>query len=203
VKIFGSSKTRALRCLWVLEEIGIDYEQVSLDLKAGEHRQGEYRALIKNGKVPYLVDNNLELFESSAICVYLARKAERQDLWPHNDIAKEALAQQWLSFAIQELDPYLWISFLHGQLLPEANRIQEIVPYCHSYLQRSLRVVEEGLADQKLYLVGDNFSLADVLVGHCLMWCGAIDKGLLGEQLRTYLKRLRERPAFRRSIELP
>ncbi|MFW7379223.1 MAG: glutathione S-transferase family protein [Oligoflexus sp.] len=203
MKLYGSSKTRALRCMWMMEECEFDYEHVYLDPKNGEHRQGEYRNLIKNGKVPYLVDDDgLELFESSAICVYLAKKAGRTDLWPSNDLRQEVLAQQWLSFALQELDPYLWISFLHGQLLPEAHRVNEIVPYCLSYLQRSLRMVEKGLAE-RAFLLGEQMSVADILVGHCLMWSTAIDKALLSENLRHYVKRLRERPAFRKTIALP
>jgi glutathione S-transferase len=201
MKLYGSSKTRALRCLWALEETGLDYQHISLDPKTGEHKSGEYRELIKTGKVPLLVDGDLQLFESSAICVYTAKKAKSEQLWPSSNLHSEALAQQWLSFALQELDPYLWISFLHSQILPEKHRVTDILPFCHSYLQRSLRVVDEHLQKQS-YLLGDEFSLADILVGHCLMWAGAIDRGLLSETQRAYVRRLKDRPAFQRASKL-
>jgi glutathione S-transferase len=202
MQIYGSAKTRTFRPLWALEECQLTYDHIPIDPKTGEHRQGELRQRIKTGKVPYLVDGNLELFESAAICLYIARIADRQDLWPSQNPGQEALAQQWLSFAQQELDPYLWLSTLHGKFLPESQRIAQIPPYCLSYLQRSLVTLEQGLGHNS-YLLGETFSLADIMVGHCLLWTRMIAKDLLSESLVQYLQRLRERPAFVKTTDLP
>ena len=83
---------RVFRCLWMLEEVGAEYEQIPVDWSAGESRTADFLALNPNGKVPLLVDGDLRLFESLAINYYLARRYAPQ-LWAAN-AAQEANATQ-------------------------------------------------------------------------------------------------------------
>ena len=72
VTIYGMAVTRAGRCLWAAEELGIDYTQKEVNMFAGEHKSPEFLAINPNGKLPALVDGDLALFESLAINLYLA-----------------------------------------------------------------------------------------------------------------------------------
>jgi len=82
MKLYYSPQTRAGRPRWLLEEIGAPYEIASLDLKKGEHKQPEYMKIHPHGAVPALIDGDLALFESAAICMYLADKYPEKKLAP-------------------------------------------------------------------------------------------------------------------------
>ena len=73
VKLYGTSKSRALRSIWAIEETGIEYEHIPTSF-AGDSKKPEYLAINPNGRVPSLVDGDLVLFESMAINLYLAKK---------------------------------------------------------------------------------------------------------------------------------
>ena len=74
MKLYYTPRTRSSRPRWMLEELEIPYELVRVDLSAGEHRKPEYLAINPYGAVPALVDGEVKLFESAAICAYLADK---------------------------------------------------------------------------------------------------------------------------------
>ena len=69
--IYGYPNSRSTRVVWVLEEVGTEYEYVYVNLMAGAGRQPDYLALNTGGKVPTLVDGALILTESGAICTYI------------------------------------------------------------------------------------------------------------------------------------
>ncbi len=72
MKLYWAPRTRSLRALWVLEEAGVPYERVRLDLSAGEQKSAEFRAINPMAKVPALTDGTLTIAESGAICAYVA-----------------------------------------------------------------------------------------------------------------------------------
>jgi glutathione S-transferase len=72
MKLYWAPRTRSLRALWVLEEAGVPYERVRLDLSAGEQKSAEFRAINPMAKVPALTDGTLAVAESAAICAYVA-----------------------------------------------------------------------------------------------------------------------------------
>jgi glutathione S-transferase len=74
MKLYYARQTRASRARWMLEEIGEPYELVRLDLSKGEHKRPEYLKIHPHGAVPALVDGETSMFESAAICAYLADK---------------------------------------------------------------------------------------------------------------------------------
>ena len=74
LKLYGGLRSRAAIVQWYLEELGVPYEYILLDMKAGEHKQPEYLSINPMGKVPAIVDGDFKLWESGAILVYLANK---------------------------------------------------------------------------------------------------------------------------------
>lgn len=141
---------RVFRCLWMLEEAGVEYERVPIDWAAGESHQPEFLALNANGKVPLLVDGvdgKVVLFESLAINYHLARH-HAPSLWV-SGTSQESLATQWLAWGMGELEgPH-----------DAANRSKTSIDEVR--LQVSLDALRRVLAEQA-YLLGETFSVVDL-----------------------------------------
>ncbi len=82
MKLYWAPRTRSLRALWVLEEAGVPYERVRLDLSAGEQKSAEFRAINPMAKVPALTDGTVAVAELGAICAYVAEAHPEAGLAP-------------------------------------------------------------------------------------------------------------------------
>jgi glutathione S-transferase len=107
MKLYGFGPTRSLRALWGLKELDADFEFVSVNLAASEHKHPDFLRLNPAGKVPVLVDGDVVLTESAAIVLYLAEKYRDGGLIPV-DLKERAQAYRWLMFAVTELEQPLW-----------------------------------------------------------------------------------------------
>ena len=101
-KLYGISGSRALRSIWAMEEVRVEYEQVATNFSA-DSKAADYLAINPNGRIPALIDGDLVLFESMAINLYLA-KTYGGALYPDN-AADEARANQWSVWGISEIEP--------------------------------------------------------------------------------------------------
>lgn len=158
IKLYGIPGSRALRSLWALEEVGVDYEQVPVAFGSDSAKR-EFLAINPNGRIPALVDGDLRLFESMAINLYLA-KSYGGALYP-DDPAKEALCWQWSVWAISEIEPLQVELLTHRLFLPEAKRDPATAAKAERALTRPLQVLDGYLAGRE-WLVGDSFSIADL-----------------------------------------
>jgi glutathione S-transferase len=120
IKLYGVRASRALRSLWAIEELGLEYESVPTNT-SGDTRTAEFLKLNPNGHIPVLVDDTTVLWESLAINLYLARKYGAGSLWPAT-VADEGRAFQWSLWAMTELEAPLLAALMHRRLLPEAQR---------------------------------------------------------------------------------
>jgi glutathione S-transferase len=162
LKIYGWKRSRAVRCMWVMEELGVPYEQVPLNPHAGETRTPEYLALNPSGKIPTLVHDGFVLSESVAINWYLASTFPGS-LLPR-DTRLAAKVQQWTSWAVTELEPPLVSIMREGRRKPEqidAARIEAARTEVHGMLDT---VLEPALAGGRYLLDGQSFTLADLNV---------------------------------------
>jgi len=107
MKLYEFAPTRSIRVRWTLQELGVDFESIPVNLMAGEHRRPEFLEINPAGKVPVLVDGDLVLTESVAIVLYLAEKYPDKGLVP-TDLRARAQVNQWLLFAVTELEQPLW-----------------------------------------------------------------------------------------------
>ncbi len=157
-KLFGISGSRALRSLWAIEEVGIDYEHVPVSYGA-DSKDTSYLAVNPNGRVPALVDGELQLFESMAINMYLA-KTYGGALYPNN-AADEARTWQWTVWGISEIEPLQMQIVVQKFFTPEEKRNPKVVEGASKGLQRPLKVLDAALAGRD-WLVGKTFSVADL-----------------------------------------
>jgi glutathione S-transferase len=180
LKLYGGARSRASIVRWYLEEFAIPYEFVLLDMAKGEHRQPDFLAINPFGKVPAVVDDDLQLWESGAILLYLAEKHGQLPAEP----PRRAIYTQWVVFANATL--------ITG-LFSETNRERE-TPNLLAPLERILQ--------QHPFVLGQEFTVVDVAVGSALAYAALMVKTDFSAYPRVadYIERLKERPAFGRSI---
>ena len=156
--LFGTSNSRALRAVWGIEEVGIDYHHVPTNY-AAESKAADYLAVNPNGRIPALIDGDLQLFESMAINLYLAKRYGGA-LYPANP-ADEARAWQWSVWAISEIEPLQMQIVIQTLFTPEEKKNPKVIPGATKGLQRPLKVLDAALAGRD-WLLGDAFSVADL-----------------------------------------
>src|SRR5262245_61875598 len=156
MKLYYSAQSRAVRPRWMLEEIGTPYEIVRVNLAAGDQKKPEYLAVNPNGSVPALVDGDLTLFESAAICQYLADKYPDARLAPPVGTPARGLYYQWIHYAMSGLEPPAVTIFMHTIQKPEAERIPALVGDAKKQIAAVLGVIENALAGRP-YILGEQF----------------------------------------------
>lgn len=161
IKLYGQVRSRASRCLWALEEVGVPYELVPIDTSKGDNDKPEFLAINPNGRIPALVDGDLKLFESMAINVYLARKYGK-DLWPSTDPA-QAHALQWSFWGTAEIEPFLIALLVQQIFTPEDKRQPERAQEARDALVPRLTVLNDHLKTRP-YVLGPKFTIADLNV---------------------------------------
>jgi glutathione S-transferase len=162
LKLYGNKQSRAARCLWALEELGLPYIQIPLDMAAGQNKLPAYLAINPAGKVPTLVDGEFVLPESLAINGYLVAKAGSAQLWPDN-IQFQARIIQWSSWAATEMEIPL------TNIIREKRRTAAAGGAADSgFIAAQIEAagVAMGLLDRNLgfrtHVAGDAFTLADI-----------------------------------------
>ena len=197
ITLYGMTRSRALRSLWMLEELGIPYQRE----KVRPHSP-EIFAVNPNGKLPALTDGDLVLFESLAINLYLAETygdASHGSLWPASP-ADRARAVQWSLWALGELDNKLYRLLVNRVLAPEEERDENEAKASEESLQRPFSVLETVLEDRP-YLLGGDFSVADLNVASVAGWAklGRMDLGF-APKAGEWLRKCVERPAQKRAL---
>ncbi len=198
MKLYHATRTRSVRPRWLLEEMNVPYELVRIDLSKGEHKQPSYLAIHPHGAVPALVDGELALYESSAICMYLADKFPEHRLCPVPGTPDRGLYYQWMVYAIATLEPPLIQIFQHSVMLPEEKRSPQSLAEGKNRFAEVAGVLTEAL-HKRPFLLGEQFSAADIMIGSTLAWAALL--GLLADfpVLQDYVSRLTQRPAYQRA----
>jgi glutathione S-transferase len=192
MKLYEFAPTRSIRARWILQELGSDFEAVTVNLMAGAHHSPEYLELNPAGKVPALVDGDLVLTESVAIVLYLAEKHADRGFLPA-DPQLRAEAYRWILFAVTELEQPLWRIARHTNLYPEQDRSPAEVQLARRDFLPMVAILENHMKD-RAYIVGDRVTAADFVIAYTLDWAG--EANLLGEcpALRAYVERMYARP---------
>jgi glutathione S-transferase len=175
IKLYGGARSRASIVRWYLEELGVPYEFILLDMSIGAHHQPEFLSINPFGKVPAIVDGDFALFESGAILLYLCQKYGNKEL----SIEHQAILTQWVLFAN---------STLAMGIFTEASRERELV--------KLMTPLNEMLSKHP-YLLGDEFSVVDVAVGAILIYIPLMLKLDLAAYpaVVNYIQVLSNRPA--------
>ena len=194
MKVYFAPQSRAVRTVWLLEEIGQPYELERFSLGQKEMRAPEYTRINPNGRVPTLVDGNTTLSESTAIAQYLAAKyAPSLALGPTAENFAEYL--QWLHYAEGMIMPPINTYVVETILLPPERRNEANANRALKLLNRTLGAVEHHMQDRD-YLAQD-FTIADTVTGHAVIMARRLGGDFSNlENLSSYADRLEARAAF-------
>jgi glutathione S-transferase len=194
LKIYGVARSRAARVLWMAKELGLDYEHIKVDFATGETRRPEHLALNPNGHVPVIDDDGLILWESMAINLYLAKKYGAGGLYPRR-IEDEARAWQWSFWGMTEVERPALTAMMNRAIYPESQRDLAAADAAEKTLAQPLGVLD-GVLARTSYLLGGNFTVADLNVASILAWArpARIDLSAF-PKLAEWLKNCAERPA--------
>lgn len=202
IKLYGMGISRWMRPYWLLQELGVEFEPVVLDMRQGAHLSPEYLALNPHGKVPTLVDGDLVVTESSAMCLYLGEKYRDRGLLPEPGTPESAHHLRWIFFGVTEIEQPLWRMARNRFLYPPDKRQASDIEMARREASQALEILDHHLEGRD-YLLGDRFSVADVIVGYAVVWASweRLTSHLL--PVSRYLDRLLERPAFPEQLKSP
>ena len=193
MKLYWAPKSRSMRALWMLEEIGRPYERVHVDIRSGAQDRPEYRAVNPLGKVPAIMDDGVAVSESGAVIAYLADRFPEAQLAPPIGDKRRGPYLKWLFFSTN----------VEGAILEKFAKLD--LPRATVGWGSHALVVDalDAALRQGPWLLGEQFTAADVLIGADLAF--AIEQvKLIGKRpsFEAYLARCAARPALQRAIAI-
>ena len=198
MKIYHAPNTRAVRIVWLFEELGLPYELESFKLGDPEMRAPDYLKIHPMGRVPTLCDGELTIFESGAILQYVLAKYGEGRLVPDAGSPDFASYLQWLHYAEGMIMPPVNTIVVETILLPDERRNQVNADRALRLLSRMLGAVEGGLEGRE-YLAGA-FGGADIMTGHACIVASRLGADVSDKpNVTAYIDRLNARPALARA----
>ncbi|MXY05021.1 MAG: glutathione S-transferase family protein [Gammaproteobacteria bacterium] len=191
--------SRAGRIVWLLEELGLDYELNRMDFHPKDLKSNEHRARHPLGRVPVLDDGDVRIYESGAIVEYIVARHTDGALKPAVDSPLFPTYLQWFHYCEGMVMPPVNTIVVQTILLPPERQNKEALGQAQRLLTKALAPVDEQL-EGKDYLIGD-FSAADVMLGHaCFMSrrLGCVTDEMA--HLHAYIDRVETRPAFQKAM---
>ena len=190
--VIGTPKSRAIRVIWMLEELGQPYV-----IDAIPPRDAKLTAINPSGKVPILKDGDDYVIDSVAICQYLADK--HASLTHKAGTIPRAHQDSWTQFCVDDIESCLWTAAKHTFVLPPELRFTDVKQSCRHDFDRAMGHFAQRLGT-KTFVCGDTFTVPDVLLGHCASWAEAMDWPLPAGNVADYATRVRARPAAVRAF---
>ena len=199
LKLYHSPRTRSARIYWLLEELGVPYQLEVVPFTPPLPPAKPFMQRSPFGKLPAIEDGDLRMFESGAILQYILERYGDGRLAPMQGTALRGPFLQWVHFAEATAFPPLgniaWHTFKQ-----DADSIPDAMADYRTWARATLEVVEEALSG-KQYLLGADFSGADIMMGYtlqCAKWFGLLTED--HRNLVGYLSRLANRPAFQKAF---
>lgn len=190
-QVIGTAQSRALRVLWMLEELEQPYDHLAVN----PHSEG-VTPFNPAGKVPVLVADGTPITDSTAILTYLA---DRHGALTHPAGTLDRARQDSLTqFVLDEFDAALWLAARHSFILPEEMRLAAIKNTLRWEFERSQKTLVHRMAEDG-FLMGDRMTVPDIILSHCLTWALTARFPIVEHRLTAYLDRMRARPAYRRA----
>lgn len=194
MKVFWAPKTRSTRALWMLEELGVEYELERIELGAAEEsRSDAFRAASPMGKVPALEDGDARMAESAAICLYLADRYSAGRLAPALDSADRGHYLYWMLYTPAVVEPAMSEKFNKV----EANRLRS----GWGDFDLMIDTWEREIAD-KDWILGKNFSAADVMLGSSAVFLRMFDMLPDAPAINAYADRCLARDAYKKALQI-
>jgi glutathione S-transferase len=185
MQLYYNPQSRAVIAKWMLDECGVAYEIVPIDIKKREHKTPEFLQINPAGKLPALVDGDSRIFENAAICLYLGDKFPEAKLAPKIGARERGRYLSLMVYSTSQLEPAMGDALLDVSTLPQRGWTD---------FETVKDVIEKELGDGP-YLFGDWFSAADVMIGSMFIWKRMWGRPPDRPKLEAYVDRLLERPA--------
>jgi glutathione S-transferase len=201
VTVYSAPNTRAIRVIWVLEEIGATAEIKSMPYPPRQHAP-DYFAVNPTGMVPLLIDGEVRLSESMAICDYLATKHGSPLVVPANDPERPQFLQ-WLWYGESTLmTPLSRLNIVRQVESKGSPGVEALIAGARAHVAERLKMLEQRLEGRD-FLAAGRLTLADISVSYPLHLVGMLGlDNLLGPRSVAYHERLRARPAHQRALAL-
>ena len=184
MKLYFNPQSRAVIARWMLDECGADYEIVPIDLAMGENKRTDYLKINPAGTLPALVDGQARIFETAAICLYLADRFPEANLAPKIGDPRRGKYLTFAVYSTSQLDPAIVDAALN--LKTERQRGWTDFETCKTVVEREL-----GAGP---YLLGEQFTAADVLIGSMFIWQRMMGTRSGRPAIDAYVDRLLARP---------
>ncbi|MHC5895048.1 glutathione S-transferase family protein [Nostoc sp.] len=192
MKLYEFAPTQSIRVRWVLQELGVEFEAISINMQAGEHRTPDFLTINPTGKLPVLIDGEHIITESVAIALYLGEKYPESNLVP-TDLLLRAQLYRWLLFTATELEQPLWRIARHTFIYPEELRLPAEIPLARQDFTSMAVVLENHLLDRQ-FLVGEHVTVADFVLAYTLDWANEVQLLATFPTLVDYMERMYKRP---------
>jgi glutathione S-transferase len=199
IKLYYAPRTRAVRVRWLLEELGVPHELARVEFNRPSHTFAQSTPL---GKLPVIEDGDTTIGESGAIVEYILERYGNGNLAPPIGSPLRGEFLQWVHFAEATAFPPIGVIVWHTLYEQNADRFPEVMQSARGRALEALGFVDRRLEGRD-YLLGAEFSAADVMMGFTLFAARAL--GVLDDRypnVTRYLARLEERPAFRKAAEI-
>jgi len=160
IKLYGARMGSSLRAHWALEEAGVEYEVMPLNLREGEHKKPDFLKLNPTGQIPVIVDGDFVLSESMAISSYVAEKYKAELLG--DSVEARAQAWKWSIWSYLNLQKHFGTIFFQMNFATEKD--EEAIAKAGMEVKPYLVILNDHLAKHK-HIAGEHFSLADINAG--------------------------------------
>jgi len=188
----------------VLEELGVPFELVLVDRGKGAHKSAEFLKLNPNGKIPVLVDGDLVLFETAAICLHLVDSHPAVHLAPPLATPERAHFYKWLIWSTNTLQAMLMHFFYGDRLVDDGNATgaAQVKAHAEAQIGGMLDLLDRELAaHRKPWLLGDAYTAIDPYVLMLSRWTRSFGRPARSlPNLGPYLQRVLARPAVQRAF---
>ena len=193
MKLFWAPQTRAQRGIWLLEEAGVQYEMVRIDLDVEESRAtGGFLEASPMGKVPALIDGDIRMSESAAICLYVADRYAMGTLAPSLDDSRRGKYLYWTLYTPAVIEPAMSEKF--NDVAPNRQR--------SGWGDFDLMIETwDNALEGREWILGDSFTAADVMLGSSAIFLRMFEMLPNTRNLGDYADRCVARPAYARAVE--
>ena len=193
MKLFWAPQTRAQRGIWILEEAGVDYDMERVELGSEESRATpRFLEASPMGKVPALVDGDIAMAESAAICLYVADRYAMGTLAPSLDDSRRGKYLYWTVYTPAVIEPAM------------SEKFNKVEPNRHRSgwgdFDLMIETWDDALDDRE-WILGDQFTAADVMLGSSAIFLRMFEMLPQTRNLAAYADRCMARPAYERSLE--
>ena len=201
-QLYFYPKNASLAPHFLLKHMQLEHQLILVDRKSLAQKSSEYLKLNPTGRIPTLIDGDLTLFESSAICLYLCENNPHSQLTPPAQTKERALCYQWLAYLNNTLQAELMMYFYPEKHTENVEDIKAILTAQEHRLKEIVTLLEQHLSDREFFL-GKTISVCDFFFFMLALWSSSLPCAPLSfPALNRYLKRMARLPAIQQVCSL-